>query len=90
MHGVIGTQATWARVVRGKSPKAAREAASALATGLSDAVKNAANGLPAEVAPSAHVVLEALRDMAAGWAAGKPTDAEEFPATLKRVRSRSR
>ena len=86
MHGVIGTQATWARLVRGKSPKAVREAASALATGLGDAIKNGANDLPAEVAPSGRVVLEALRDMAAGWAAGKPTDAEEFPATLKRVR----
>ena len=32
------------------------------------------------------MVLVALRDMAAGWALGKPTDAEEFPAKFKRVR----
>ena len=86
MHGVIATQATWARLVRGKSLNAAREDASALATGLSDAIKNASNELPAEVAPSARVVLEALRDMAAGWAAGKPIDAVEYPATMKRIR----
>ena len=86
MHGVIATQATWARLVRGKALNAAREDASALATGLSEAIKNAANELPAEVAPSARVVLEGLRDMAAGWAAGKPTNAEDYPATMKRVR----
>jgi hypothetical protein len=85
MHGVIATQATWARLVRGKSLAAAREAASALATGLSDCIKNAANELPPEIAPPARLVLEPLRDLAAGWAGGKPTDAEEFPATLKRV-----
>jgi hypothetical protein len=86
MHGVIATQATWARLVRGKSVNAAREAAVALATGLSDAHKNAATDLPAEVAPPARVVLEALREMSARWAGGKPAGAEEFPATFKRVR----
>ncbi len=86
MHGMIATQATWARLVRGKPLNAAREGALALATGLSDAMKNAANGLPGEVVPPARVVLEALREMSAGWAGGKPTDALEFPATMKRVR----
>jgi hypothetical protein len=86
MHGVIATQATWARLVRGKSSNAAREAAVALAAGLGDAIKNAANELPAEVSPPARVVLEAVREMSARWAAGKSTDAEEFPATFKRVR----
>jgi hypothetical protein len=85
MHGVIATEATWARLVRGKSLNAAREAASALATGLTEAVKDRANDLPPELAPPALLVLEALREMASGWAGGKATNAEEFPATLKRV-----
>jgi hypothetical protein len=86
MHGVIATQATWARLVRGTSLAAAREAASALATGLSDCIKNAANELPPDVVQPARLVLEPLRDLASGWAVEKPTDAEEFPATLERVR----
>lgn len=86
MHGVIATQATSARLVRGKSPRAARETAAALAAALGDATRDAATDLPAEVAAPARAVLEALRGLAAGWAGGKPADADEFPATLKRVR----
>ena len=79
MHGVIATQATWARLVRGKSATTAREAAVALATGLNDAIKNAANELPAQVAPSARVVLEALREMSARWAGENRPMPRSFP-----------
>jgi hypothetical protein len=86
MHSVIATQATWARLVRGKSGNTAREAAATLAAGLSDSIKNAASALPPEVAAPARVVLEALREISLRWAGGNPADADEFPATLKRVR----
>ena len=86
MHAVIGAQATWARLVRGKSPKAAREAAVTLAIGLGDAIKDSVTDLPTEVGASARVVLAALQGLATGWAGGKPADAEDYPAALKRVR----
>ena len=61
MHGVIATEATWARLVSGKSLNAAREDASALTAGLSDAIKNAAIELPAETPCRARCVGDALQ-----------------------------
>jgi hypothetical protein len=85
MHAVIGTQATWARLRRGKSLVTNRQPVADLAAGLADCVKTAANDLPPEVALSARAVLQPLRDLAAGWAAGKAADSGDFPAMMNRV-----
>ncbi len=86
MHGVIGTQATWARLMRGQAPDTAREATVTLTSGLTEAASQAAKQLPAKVATAASVVLETLRKLAAGWAAGKPTNAAEFPDSLTAIK----
>jgi hypothetical protein len=86
MHSVIGTQATWARLLRARPLNTGRESASVLATGLSQLVKIVPTDLPPEVAPQALIVLEALHELADGWAGGKPATPDDLPATMKRVR----
>ena len=86
MHAVIATQATSARLVRAKNLEAARADAAHLAKAVATAHDLIEGALPAEVAPSAKVVLSTLQKMAESWQAGQTVKPQDFPDALNKVR----
>ncbi|MGD9545757.1 MAG: hypothetical protein AB7F41_08120 [Methylocystis sp.] len=86
MHAVIGAQATWARLVRGKDPESARQAAVVLNKALEEAVSRLALELPAALAAPAQIVLGKLLQLAVNWSAGQMASPAEFPEALRQVR----
>ncbi|HEY8212846.1 MAG: hypothetical protein ACR65X_15715 [Methylocystis sp.] len=85
MHAVIGAQATWARLVRGKDLESGRLAAVRLNQALEEAVSRLSHELPAELAPPAQVVLGQLLQLSGNWSAGQMATQVEFPEALRQV-----
>ncbi len=85
MHAVIGTQASWARLTRGKDVAAAQRAAIELNAAVREATQRIPAGLPGEVAPFAAAVLAQLLQLSQAWADEGRATAGDFPAALQRV-----
>lgn len=86
MHAVIGAQAAWARLLRGKDSDSARLAAHRLNAALEDAVARLSSELPEELASPVDAVLGELLELSARWSAGQAATPAEFPDALMKVR----
>lgn len=86
MHAVIGTQASCARLARGKDVESARLAAHRLNAALEEAVSLLSSELPEELKSPARIVLGRLLQLSTHWSAGQTATLAEFSEALEQVR----